>query len=159
MDKRNKEGAYMSGKNIGGAAVIIACGLMAGLLLAGCSTFGGKEVPPITVGEIVQMSKSGMPAADIVAKLHESGTIYRLKASELASLKEQGVSAEVIDYMQKTYLRAVQHDQRLQDDSYWARSNDNYWYGGTSAGWPYDPMWSGPGDSGERGGESHHDRR
>ena len=149
----------MKKRNIGGAAVAVACGLIAVSLFTGCSTFGGKEMPEISVGEIVQMSKSGMPAADIIAKLHESGTIYRLKAGEFAGLKEQGVPDEVIDYMQKTYLRAVQHDQRLQDDSYWTRSNDNYWYGGTAAGWSYDPIWSGSGESGEHGGESHHDRR
>ena len=149
----------MNKRNIGGEAVVIACGLIAAFLFTGCSTFGGKEKPAISVAEIVQMSTAGMPAADIIAKLHESGTIYRLKASEFASLKEQGVSAEVIDYMQETYLRAVQHDQRLQDDSYWTRSNDNYWYGGTAADWPYDPIWPGPGGSGERGGELHHDRR
>ncbi len=147
----------MNKRNIGGAAGVVACGLIAVSLFTGCATFGGKEKPAISVAEIVQMSKAGMPAADIIAKLHESGTIYRMKASELAGLKEQGVSAEVIDYMQETYLRAVQHDQRLQDDSHWTRSNDNYWYGGTAADWPYDPIWPGPGDS-ERGGKSHHAR-
>lgn len=144
----------MDKRNIGRTAAVIALGL-----LTGCSTPDKAKIPPVTVGEIVQMSKSGIPPADIMAKIRESGTVYRLKASELANLKEQGVSAEVIDYMQKTYIRAVQHDQRLQDQSYWTRHDDGYWYGGMWSDWPYDPFWYGSGEIGERGEGHHHDRR
>ena len=128
---------------------VVACCLLAGFLLTGCSTPGGKKVP-VTAGEIVQMSKSGIPAADIIAKIRESGTVYPMKASELADLKEQGVSAEVIDYMQQTYLRAIQSDQRLQD---------SYLYEGMSPDWLYGPFWYDPGETGERGEGSRHDRR
>jgi hypothetical protein len=140
----------MNRKSIVGMVFVVACCLLAGFLLAGCSTFGGKEKPTVSVAEIVQMSKSGTSAADIIAKIRESGTVYRLKASELASLKDQGVPADVIDYMQQTYLRAIQSDQRLQD---------NYRYEGMSPDWSYDPFWYGPGEIGERGEGSRHDRR
>ena len=149
----------MNKRNIGSLTAIVVFCLVAGFLLAGCSTSGNKKVPPVSVGEIVQMSKSGMSPEDIMAKIRESGTVYRLKASELVDLKKQGVSDEVIDYMQKTYIRAVQHDQRLQDESYWTRQNDGYWYGGMWSDWPYDPFWYGSEESGEHGEGHHHDRR
>ena len=134
----------MNRKSIVEIVFVVAC-----CLLAGCSTPGNKKVP-VTAGEIVQMSKSGTPAADIIAKIRESGTVYPMKASELANLKEQGVSAEVIDYMQQTYLRAIQSNQRLRDD---------YMYEGMSSDWSYDPFWYGSGEIGEHGEGSHHDRR
>lgn len=137
----------MNKKNVVGIVAVVACCLLVGFLLAGCSTPGSKKAP-VTAGEIVQMSKSGTPAADIIEKIRESGTIYPMKASELASLKEQGVAAEVIDYMQQTYLRAIQSNQRLRDD-----------YMGTYPDWSYDPFWYGPGEIGEHGEGSHHDRR
>lgn len=134
----------MSRKNIGSMAAVIVCGLVAGLLLAGCATYGKKKAPPVTVGQIVEMSKAGVPPADIIAKIRESGTVYRMKASDLAKLKEQGVSDEVIDCMQQTYLRAIERDQQLEDSGYWTRWNDGFWYGGMPFGWPYDPFWYGP---------------
>ena len=134
----------MSKINIGSMAVRVVCGLVAGLWLSGCSTTGKQKVPPVTVGQIVEMSKAGTPTVDIIAKIRESGTVYRMKASDLAKLKEQGVSDDVIDYMQKTYLHAVERDQRLEDSAHWTRWDDGYWYGGLPFVWPYEPYWYGP---------------
>ncbi len=122
-----------------GAAVGI---LVTGLLLAGCVTDGAKEkVPPVTVGDIIRMSTDGTPPAAIIAKIRESGTVYRMKASELAKLKAQGVSDDVIDQMQNTYLNAIGRDQHLRDEYNWTLWNDGYWYGGMPFGWPYGPYW------------------
>ncbi len=135
----------MSNKwNRGAMVVIAACGLAAGLFPAGCATTDKTKVPPVTVGDIVKMSKDGLPPSEIIARIHQSGTVYRLKASELAKLKEQGVSDEVIDYMQKTYIHALQRDQQLEDARYWTRWEDGYWYGGLPFGWPFDPLLYGP---------------
>lgn len=135
----------MSMKSIGGVAVIMACGLVAVWLLAGCATTGNKmKVPPVTVGQIVQMSKDGVAPSNIIAQIRASATVYRLQASELARLKAQGVADEVIDYMQQTYLHAIQRDQQLQDSRYWTRWDDGYWYGGLPFGWPYDPLLYSP---------------
>lgn len=100
--------------------------------LSGCSTLGYRPAQPVTVQEIVAMTREKVPAVDIIAKMRESGTVYRLTASQLANLREQGVPNDVIDYMQHTYLEAVRRDQRWQD---WNRWNwwDGYWY----SGWPY----------------------
>jgi len=133
----------MSKMQGGRIAVIVGCGLVAGLLLAGCATGVKKQGPPLTVGEIVQMSKVGMPAVDIIAKIIDSGTTYKMKASEFARLKSQGVPDEVIDYMQETYLHAIEREQQLKDSQYWTYWNDGYWYGGMPFGWPYDPYWYG----------------
>ena len=134
--------------------------------IQGCATTNMyRMVPPVTVPDIVQMSKDKVPAKDIISKMRESHTIYRLKASQLAELQKEGVSPEVIDYMQKTYLNAVRYNQQLEDMNYWWPGWDGYYYGGPAFGWPYN-YWNfnwGPGivfeghghGEGGRGGEHH----
>jgi hypothetical protein len=160
----------VSKRMIGCIAILLGCGLAAGLLMAGCSTYGKKNRPPVTVSQILEMSKAGTPPANIIARIRESGTVYRMKASDLAELKAQGVADEVIDYMQQTYLHAIEQDRQLEDVSRWTLWHDGYWYGGLPCGWTYDPFWCGPevivvprrdGRSAERvpSGGHHHDRR
>jgi len=109
--------------------------------LQGCATLGLEETKPVSVQEVVQMSTSGVPAEKIIEKMRKSRTVYRLKASELAELRDKGVSDKVIDYMQQTYLTAVQRDQQLEDMNYWWPWN-GYLYGGPYFGWPdYDHLY------------------
>ncbi len=84
----------------------------------------------MTVTDIVRISQEKVPADEIVNKMRESGTVYRLKASELANLKEQGVQDAVINYMQQTYLDAMRRNQALTDWNSWTMGPDGYWYGG-----------------------------
>jgi hypothetical protein len=107
-------------------------------LLTNCATLQGKKTKPVTVAEIVKMSQEKVPADEIINKMRESGTVYRLKASELAKLKEEGVPDAVINYMQQTYINAVQRNQALEDWNYWTMGPDRYWYGGGPFGWPED---------------------
>lgn len=108
------------------------------LCFAGCSTLGiGRPQPtPITVPEVVQMSKAAVPVETILQKMRDSETIYRLTASQLVGLHEEGVPNVVLDYMQETYLAAVRRDQALEDWRHWAWAGDGYWYGGRPYGWP-----------------------
>jgi hypothetical protein len=105
------------------------------LLISGCANLGATLMgeptkPPVTVPQIVLMSKEGVPADEIIEKMRESGTVYRLQASQLAQLKEQGVPDAVIDYMQQTYIDAVRRDQSLEDWDNWTLADDGFWYGG-----------------------------
>jgi hypothetical protein len=99
--------------------------LLAAAVLAGCASLGTPRPPPPTLEEIVALSKSGAPAADIIKRMEEARAVYRLPASELARLREQGVPDAVIDHMQRTFIE----EERFRE---WVRSRDMYWYG-----WPY----------------------
>ena len=114
--------------------VLIA--LLCSLVLAGCATFGREHPAPVTVGDIVKMSREGVAPDDIIARMRDSGTVYRLRASQFADLKVRGVPDKVIDYMQQTYVNAVRKDQRYEDWQNWSFNNDGYWYGGFPYGWP-----------------------
>jgi len=105
------------------------------LPLSGCANLGATLMgeptkPPVTVPQIILMSKEGVPADEIMEKMRESGTVYRLQARQLAQLKEQGVPDAVIDYMQQTYIDAVRRDQSLEDWDNWTLADDGFWYGG-----------------------------
>jgi hypothetical protein len=104
------------------------------LLPAGCATTGTIQFKTVTVDEILQMSKDKVPDEQIIKKIAESGTIYRLSASQLADLRQAGVSDQVINYMQMTYLDAVRRQQSREDLRYWNPSG-GYWYGGVPYGW------------------------
>jgi hypothetical protein len=117
-----------------GRLLLLFAGL---LLLAGCATLLVERPPPVRVSQIVEMSRAGVPAHEIIEKIRASGTVYRLKASQLAELREKGVPDAVIDYMQQTYLHAVRRDQRFEDWNRWSLYDDGYWYGGYPFGWPY----------------------
>ena len=109
------------------------------LLLAGCATFRPAAESPVTVPQIIQMSQQKVPASEIIDRMGGSGTVYRLSAAQLANLRDEGVSDPVINYMQQTYLDAVQRQQRLEDRDYWTQV-DGWWYGGRPYGWTDDWM-------------------
>ncbi len=110
------------------------------LVLGGCASLGGGRPQPVTAGQVVAMSRAGEPVATIVERMRASGTVYRLSASQLASLHDQGVPDAVLDFMQGTYLTAVRQHQELEDWDQWT-GVDGYWYGGLPYGWPDD--WIG----------------
>jgi hypothetical protein len=99
-------------------------------LMAGCSMILSEPPPPVTVSQIIQMSNAKIPPEELLQKMRDSGTVYRLEASRLARLKEQGVPDAVLDYVQQTYLDAVRRDQSQEDFDSWALLDDGFLYGG-----------------------------
>jgi hypothetical protein len=148
--------------------------LVALLLTQSCAGYLGSRVetyPAVTVADIIKMSQEKVPADKIIHKMRESHTVYRLKADQYAKLKEEGVPDPVLNYMQKTYINAVRHNQALEDYNYWWPGWDGYWYGGPAFGWPNwgwgvgfggdDFFDNDRGEEGEHQGEGHegHERR
>jgi len=76
------------------------------LWLGGCTPFH-----PVTVPQILEMTREGVPPNTIIARIKESNTVYRLHAHQVAQLSRDGVNDKVLDYMQQTYLDAVRRDQ------------------------------------------------
>ena len=91
-------------------------------LLAGCAG------PQLTIPQIIEMSKEGVPDQKICEKIDQSSTIYRLKGSQLAELSNAGLSDSVIDCIQQTYVEAVRQDQTMEDWDNWTMNDDGYWY-------------------------------
>jgi len=89
--------------------------------LVGCVCLAvGCAGPPtrhqISVDEIVAMAGEGLPTDAIIEKIKVSHSVYPLPASRLIELKQKGVPAEVLDYMEQTYLTEACR-QAIWDDS------------------------------------------
>ena len=61
-------------------------------LLSGCATFGFKQPEPVTVGQVIQMSKEGVPPEAIVKKMRDSETVYRFTGGEIRGAARSGHS-------------------------------------------------------------------
>jgi hypothetical protein len=84
-------------------------------VLSGCATLGFKTPEPVTVGEVIQMSKDNVPPETIVKKMRDSESVYPLTAAQLAELHDMGVADRVLNYMQQTYIDAQRQQQNLDD--------------------------------------------
>ena len=132
MSISHKVADWMSGLTRAALAGVILCAV-------GCATASPKPAP-VTVPQIVEMSKANVPSADIIAKIKASGTIYRLKTEQIVLLSKEGVSSEVLDYMQQTYIHAVKRNARYENWNNWT-PYDEFWYGGAPFGWPVEEVF------------------
>jgi len=96
-------------------------------LLSGCAALGFKQPEPVTVGQVIEMSKEGVPAETIVNKMRDSEAVYRLTAAQLADLHDQGVADPVLDYMQRTYIEEERREQSRQDQGDWDMWGPRFW--------------------------------
>jgi hypothetical protein len=90
--------------------------LAASGLLGSCATVEfGQDEHRVLVSEVIRMTREGMPPDIIVKQMRDSKTVYRLTATQLVLLHDQGIADPVIDYMQETYLGAGRREQNLAD--------------------------------------------
>ena len=97
-------------------------------LLSGCAALGvGQSEQPVRVSEVIRMSKENVPAEIIVNKMRDSKAVYRLNATQLAQLHDQGVADPVLNYMQETYLSAIRREQERADWSTQEMWRGHFW--------------------------------
>lgn len=86
------------------------------LLVAGCAGFDPGP-PPLTRADVVQLSRAGETPAAIVARLKSTRTVLWLSATDIVEMRQAGVAAEVLDYLQAALLTELrfraQFDQML----------------------------------------------
>jgi|GEM_PF-2859540 len=138
MKTLKHRGSFLETARLLAVAGAVAAGSL--LFWSGCASYSHPHPAPVTVAQIIDMSGNGTPADAIISRIKASGTVYRLKASQLAELEKKGVPAAVIDYMQGTFLDAVKRDADYENWSHWTQYGD-YWYGGAPFGWPYDTVY------------------
>jgi len=102
-----------------------------------------KPIPKLPLAEIVRMSKTGVAAQDIIAKIKQSGSHYALSPSRAIELHSQGVSTEVLDYMQSAREQELRDrnadeiNQREQRRAEELRQQEQFW----RDRYYYDPWW------------------
>lgn len=82
-------------------AVLAVC------LLSACAALQPRPPAP-SPAQVVEWSRQKLAPETIIARMREVDAVYRLTASELVRLHEQGVADPVLDYMQGSMLRDVQ---------------------------------------------------
>lgn len=88
------------------------------ILLSGCSSLQRRPAPSIE--QIVEMSKQGKPAEEIIRELQETRAVYPLTASQIIALHDQGVAEPVLDHMQNAYAAGIRWDARMRyEGAYW----------------------------------------
>src|SRR5215471_12635135 len=95
-----------------GSALIL---LSSVILFGGCATLTFKQPEPVTIGQVIEMNKHGVPPGTIIEKMRGSQSVYRLTAAQLAELHDLGIADQVLDYMQQTYIEAERREQSNED--------------------------------------------
>lgn len=112
-----------------------------------------KPEAKLPLAELARMSKEGIAAKDIVARIKETGSHYALGAAQLIELHQQGVSTEVLDYIQSAHeqdlndrwadeinQRERRHAEELRREQELRRNDlycDPWWPGYPGHGWNY----------------------
>lgn len=84
--------------------------------LGACAAF--RPPDPISVAEIVRMSRAGVSPEVIIDRIHQTRSVYPLSAGDFARLHAQGVPEAVLNYMQQTYFDEVARQQAERDFFY-----------------------------------------
>lgn len=108
--------------------------------LASCVGMQRKE--PISLEQVIQMSKAQTPPADIIAQLTQTRTVLQISGSQFAKLREQGVDDAVLDHLQKSFVDSVEMEARLRTQSlYWGYGGWGGHYRPFYGPWPYGYRW------------------
>ena len=101
------------------------------ITLSGCASINDPERQPISLEQIVAMSKEGKDVAAIIREIRESKTTYDVMASQYAKLSRDGVPDEVIDFMQRGQLTMAERaGRRSAYDDLWVSSRYGWVHGG-----------------------------
>jgi hypothetical protein len=68
---------------------------------------GAAFASPLPISEVVRMSGSGARPQDVIQRLRVSQTSYALRGSDFGKLKATGVSDEVLDDLQQSFVSNV----------------------------------------------------
>ena len=111
-------------------AGVLAAGAVL-IALSGCASINLPERQPISLEQIVAMSKEGKDAASVIREIRESKTTYDVMASQYAKLSRDGVADEVIDFMQRGQLKMAERaGRRSAYEDLWVSSRYGWVYGG-----------------------------
>lgn len=101
------------------------------LLVVGCATHRSPPPPPLAETDVISMVKMGVADDEIMRRIDETRTVFRLSSEDVVRLRNEGLSDRLVSFMLDTYARAAAAAQRQQD----AQPHSSFSFGfGTSFG-------------------------
>jgi hypothetical protein len=100
--------------------------VLVGAFLVGCATPHPRPAP-LTQADIISMVKAGTTDEDIMRRIDDTRTVFRLSSDDVIRLRNEGVSDHVVNFMLDTYTRAAVAEQRRYDADYQFRYG--FYYG------------------------------
>lgn len=85
--------------------------------LAGCATT--PRPTPLTQADIISMTKAGLTDEEIMRRIDDTRTVFRLNSDDVVRLRNEGVSDRLVTYMLDTYTRAAVEAERRRDRYYY----------------------------------------
>ncbi|ROH87200.1 hypothetical protein ED236_05885 [Pseudomethylobacillus aquaticus] len=103
-----------------------------------------KAMPNLPVDEIVTLSKQGVAADEIIARIKATGSYYNLTPTDTISLSQKGVSAKVLDYMHSSREQSMRDSfadeiNKREEQKRQAEKRLRWQY--QSRPYYYDPFW------------------
>jgi hypothetical protein len=101
------------------------------LLVMGCATHKPAPPPPLTQADVISMVKMGVADEEIMRRIDETRSVFRLSSEDVVRLRNEGLSDRLVSFMLDTYARAAAAEQRRRD----AEPRSSFSFGfGTSFG-------------------------
>jgi hypothetical protein len=106
--------------------------LLVGLVMTGCATT--PRPIPLTQVDIISMTKAGATEEEIMRRIDQTRTVFRLNSDDVVRLRNEGVGDRIVTYMLDTYTRAAVAEERRR-----ATYSGSFYYGPYF--YPYHPWW------------------
>jgi hypothetical protein len=81
----------------------LAAALLALPALASAAAVSGPR-EPLPIGEVVNLSRSGASAEQVIQRIRDSATTYALRGSDFVKLRAAGVPDPALDYLQQSFV-------------------------------------------------------
>jgi hypothetical protein len=97
------------------------------LSVMGCATHRPAPPPPLTQSDVISMVKMSVPDEEIMRRIDETRTVFRLSSEDVIRLRNEGLSDRLVSFMLDTYARAAAAEQRRRDSE--PRSSFSFGFG------------------------------
>ena len=85
------------------------------LLVMSCATHRPPPPPPLTQADVISMVKMSVPDEEIMRRIDDTRTVFRLSSEDVVRLRTEGLSDRLVSFMLDTYARAAAAEQRRRD--------------------------------------------
>ncbi len=79
--------------------------------LAGCASV--DVAPRVTREDVIELARAGADANWIIDRLRETRTVLALTASDIVQMRDGGVPAEVLDWMQAAQIDEIRRREAM----------------------------------------------